>query len=630
MKIIKSIDNAVDKFIEYTGWLTALLLVLVALFIFIEIMARIVLRFSFFYFFELSIFATIILAFLGSAYCLKVGHHISVDILTSRFSAKTKAMLNIINAIIPISYFTVLAWKGWDWIYICLSQNVMEPTVIPLPRAVLVAAIPVGAILLIIQSIRLIIRNAHIIHRDDVDSKPVSKRFWDSPLTALFILIALYGISALLLFKVNIFIGLVFLLLVFLFSGMPVSFALGSVALFGLLIFFQGNTTKLVQIPIAAFAQMNSFNITALPLFILGGVIMARSNIAGGVFTLMERWLWRFPPSLMLAAIGASGVFCAITGSSVGATATMSKVCLPELFKRGYNRSFACGVVAGATVGSLIPPSLGLIAYGILTETSISQLFMSALVPGVILFTMYSIFVVLRMYFMKEKVVLPSKVSWSDRFSSLKDGFWGILTPIIILGGIYVGWFTPTEVAAVLVVYGLVVSFVIVRTLKLKDLREVLLDAVHTSLMILFIIIGAIVFGILISQGGIDRAVVEFAKTAGLTTGSVLVLFFVTLTVFGFFLDGASILLITLPVFYPLAMGLGIDPYWLAIFYIINLEVGLITPPVGLNLFVIRDISGEPFGSIIRGTFPFMLMLVSLLLIIYFFPQLVSWLPSTM
>ena len=217
-----------------------------------------------------------------------------------------------------------------------------------------------------------------------------------------------------------------------------------------------------------------------------------------------------------------------------------------------------------------------------------------------------------------------------EKVKSFKTGFWGLLAPIIVLSGIYFGIVTPTEAGGVLVVYALIVCVFITRSIRWQEFKTALLKSTNISLMILIIVAGASIYGAVVSQNQIMTVIVDFAKAINLNAQLFLILMFFIILVLGMFLESIAIMLITLPLSYPLAMSLGIDSIWFGVFYILNLEIALLTPPVGLNLFVIRGVTNYPLASIVRGTFPFLILMLLTLFIIYFFPQTVLWIPNTM
>ena len=570
----------------------------------------------------------VIFAFIGASYGLREGVHVRVELLRTNMSEQTNAALDILIYIVALAFFIILGWFGGEWAYDSYIYGVTSTAaVLKFPKWIVIAAIPVGCFLLCIQSLRMVISSIHNLAKAPLGAS--SSRLIGKPPVVLSIIIIALVIGVLLTFNVHLLVGLFFILLTLLFTGMPVAFALGAVGCLGVYLLF--GSAQFIQLPLTAF-KINSFPLTAAPLFILGGMLMSEAGLAERIFSCVEVWLRRIPSPLLIATVLSGGIFCAITGSSVAATAAMSAICLPLLFARGYNKSHSCGAVAGSTVGTLIPPSAGFILYGIIVDESISQLFIAGVIPAAILFSLYIVFILLRPRITrKERLEQPLQpASAKEKFEALKSGVWGLIAPVIVLGGIYRGLFTPTEAGGILVAYALVVGVFVLRTLKWKELRASILKSTHLSLMILCIISFAAIYGSVISQNRVMGAVIGVVEVMNLSPTLFLLIVFFILLILGMFLECVSIMLITLPLTFPVAMALGIHPLWFGVFYILNGEIGLLTPPVGLNLFVIKGVSGMPLSSIIRGTLPFLLIMLFTLVIIYLFPQTALWLPSTM
>ena len=286
-----------------------------------------------------------------------------------------------------------------------------------------------------------------------------------------------------------------FALLVLLAIGVPVAFSLGASGLLGMVLFMPGDGA-LEQIPILAYKALDDFVLCAVPLYILMSAILLKGKVGEDLFDLGNKWLRHLPGGLGIATIVACGIFAAITGSSVACAVTVGAIAIPEMLKRGYDRSVVLGAVAGGgTLGILIPPSIPMILYGSITGESIGQLFMSGVLPGVLM-TVFFIFIVV---YRSRHLKLEKKAPLSERFAALKGSIWGLLLPVIVVGGIYTGAFTPTEAAAVGTVYALFITFVIYRTLSVKDLPGILMETVGTSAMIFAIMIGASLFGFVLT-----------------------------------------------------------------------------------------------------------------------------------
>jgi C4-dicarboxylate transporter DctM subunit len=626
-KIIRGIDLGVDVIFTVTGQLISLFLICIALFVFANVVSRLAGQ-PLPWLFDVTCFSLVAFTFLGAGYGLREGFQVRVEVFTRHLSEGTRALLDIFVYAISVGFFVILGWTGWEWAYDSFVYGLTTTTaILKFPKWIIISVIPLGSFFLALQCLRIITTSIRHLLRY-APSSP-SQRFVDKPLTVSCLLILALMLGAILLIYVHPLAGMFFFLLTFLFAGMPVAFSLGTMGCLG--IYFLFGVSQFTQIPITAFQAVNSWPLTAAPLFILGGMLMSESKAAERIFAFVELWFRRIPSPLLVATILSGGVFCAITGSSVAATATMAAICLPILFERGYDKSLACGAVAGSTVGTLIPPSAGFILYGVVVDESIGQLFMAGVMPAAVLFLLYIVYVCGRSFFKSEEPEEPSQAtSWKTKFVFLRSAVWGLIAPIIVLGGIYFGIFTPTEAGGVLVVYALITGIFITRTLTWRELKRAALGTVSISLMVMSIVSFASIYSSLVAQHQVIREITAAVEVVNLPPAGFLFIVFLILLFLGMFLEAVAIMLLTLPLTYPIAMTLGINSLWFGVFYIINTEIGLLTPPVGLNLFVIKGVANEELVTIIRGTLPFILLMLLTLLIMYFIPQLATWIPGTM
>jgi len=415
------------------------------------------------------------------------------------------------------------------------------------------------------------------------------------------------------------------LLLGLLAIGLPVAFALGSAGVAGMALFMDLDTA-LAQLPILAYKSLDDFVLTAVPLYVLMSQILLEGHVGDDLFELGNKWLRHLPGGLGIATIVACSIFAAITGSSVACAVTIGSIAIPEMLKRGYKRSIVLGsVAAGGTLGILIPPSIPMILYGAITGESIGQLFMSGVVPGIIM-TLVFIFIVV--YKCRNQKLEPA-ASWSERISSLKSNFFGLMLPVLIIGGIYTGKFTPTEAAAVGTVYAMIVTFGIYRTLKFSDMKGILFKTVETSTMIFAIMIGATLFGFVMTILNVPQDLTGLVVEMNTSRWVVFIAINCLLLFLGCILESVSIMFITLPILYPIILQLGFDPIWFNVVMALNLELALITPPVGMNLFVLQGVSKDStMQEIVKGVAPFGLAMALEILFLCFFPQVCTWLPG--
>jgi C4-dicarboxylate transporter DctM subunit len=625
MKLAKVLDDLIYKFNVAIGYIFSTVLVLLAIFVFLNVVTRWV-GLSVPWLFAMSIITLIAFTFLTAAYTLGEGRHVTVDVVTMRLPEHSRISLEILGYIFCLIFSIILGWQGTKWLHIAyvmkITPGATSLSTIDIPYWIIILPVPLGAFLLTLQSLRLIVKRTHFLIKQDVDLK--------TSLVPVALVIVLFVIGILIAVHVSPIGGLFISLVVLFLGGTPVAFALGIIGTAGIF-FFAGGSSGLPQVPITAFSSVESFPLAALPLFVLIGTVVSYGGMAKALFSCTELLFRRVRGSLLIVTIATGAVICAITGSSVAATAMLTLLCLPVLLDRGFDRRLSCGTVGGASVGSLIPPSSALIVYGAVVEMSVGKLFMAALIPSLIIFGAFAVYVIILSYTNKEKFgKIAEAASWREKISSLKRAGPILFLPILILGGIYAGLFTATEAAGVAVIYGFSMVVVILRTLKWKELKEACLEGCHVSSMTIFILVGGMIFAIVVSQLKIAPTVVSLAETIGASRAIVIIVLFIALLIGGMFMSSMAMMLITLPVFYPLAMSAGIDGFWLGVFYTICIEIGLLTPPVGVNLFVIRGTSDIPFDDIVIGMVPFIGLLVLGIAMIYFFPQLCTWLPARM
>lgn len=415
---------------------------------------------------------------------------------------------------------------------------------------------------------------------------------------------------------------IIFLLVI----GMPVAFTLSVAGILGIIQFV--DVSFLSQVPVIAYKTLDSYVLTSVPLYILMSQIMLTGRVGSGLFELGSKWMGHLPGGLGIATIFACAIFAAISGSSVATAVTIGAMAIPEMLKRGYDRKLVVGsVAAGGTLGILIPPSIPMILYGTITDESVGKLFMSGVVPGALLTVLFICYIVFASW---DKPREP-RSSHAEKMKSLRENIWGLFLPVIIIGGIYTGIFTPTEAAAVGTVYALAITFFVYRSVTIQDMPAILRATIKTSCMIFSIMIGAMLFGYILTILQVPQALMRLVTEGDLNRGIVMLGINIMLLILGCVLETVSIILITLPMLYPIIKALGFDPIWFNVVLLINMELALITPPVGMNLFVIKGISEDSsIQDIIAGAAPFAAIMVFEILLLYFVPEIATWLPSVL
>jgi tripartite ATP-independent transporter DctM subunit len=373
------------------------------------------------------------------------------------------------------------------------------------------------------------------------------------------------------------------------------------------------------------------YSLTVIPLFILMGQFANYSKMGFEIYQTVYRWVGFLPGGLSMATVVACGGFAAISGSSLAAAATMGMVALPEMKRFKYDDALATGcIAAGGTLGILIPPSTVMIIYAILTELPIETLFIAGILPGLLLCGLF-VLTVYVMAKMKPELGPPGpKFTMKERVYSLKDT-WSMLTLFfIVIGGLYTGWFTPTEAAGV-GAFGALVITLVKRRLTWSNLTDSLAQTTRTTAMVFLILIGAHIFGYFLTLSEIPEQLSIMATEAGLNRYVILSIIILMYIVLGCFMEGLAIMVLTIPIIYPMVLDMGFDPIWFGVMITLVMEMSLITPPVGINVFIISGISKDvPMYTIFRGILPFWFAILACIIILMIFPEIALFLPNTM
>ena len=425
---------------------------------------------------------------------------------------------------------------------------------------------------------------------------------------------------------------LILLLFVCFAAGLEVALALGLVGVIGL-VWLKGWQIGLGVVGSIAWSNATNFNFVAVPLFVFMSAVLLHSGIGRSLYTAVARWVAILPGGLAVASVLACAIFAAVSGSSVATAATIGMIAIPEMERRGYARPLIVGsLAAGGTLGILIPPSIPMIIYGVMTETSVGKLYLAGVVPGIILTVAFAGYIV--GYALLWPGTAPhapeDRVPLREKLRSIGEVGPVVFLILVVLGSMYFGIVTPTEAAAL----GATVSLVLAGLaggLSRAGLVQALHDTVRTTAMIMLIIIFASIFSHVIALIGLPRALFGAVSELGLPPWALFALIFLFLLAIAYALEELSVMIIILPILFPLVTGLGFDPVWFGIIMVIWLEIGFITPPVGLNLFVIQGLlPGSGARDVTRGTTPFVLLMVLLVVLLFLAPPLALWLPRTM
>ena len=425
--------------------------------------------------------------------------------------------------------------------------------------------------------------------------------------------------------------SIIFVLVFLLLAGLPVAFALGSVAILFLVIF--DGVGSIDVIADTLFGSLGEFALLSIPMFILMGSAIASSRAGSDLYEALERWFYKVPGGLIISNIGACSIFAALSGSSPATCAAIGKMGIPEMQKRGYPDSLATGAIAaGGTLGILIPPSITMIVYGIATETSIGRLFMAGIIPGLMLtalFMAWSLYYAKRMGFHFK--IGDRGYSWKEKFEILPKIIPFLLIIILILYALYGGIATPSEAAGVGAFVCIALVVLIYKMWNLREHWEILKSAMRESVMILMIIGTAALFSYMMSSLYITQSLAEWIATLDVNPWVLLLSINVFLIVAGLFLPPVAVIIMTAPTLLPMIEMIGFDPIWFGVMLTLNMEIGLITPPVGLNLYVINSIAPDvKLPTILWGALPFMICMLIGIALLVMFPGLATWLPDYM
>ncbi|MDN4606255.1 TRAP transporter large permease [Sporosarcina highlanderae] len=401
-----------------------------------------------------------------------------------------------------------------------------------------------------------------------------------------------------------------------------------SLALSTMIVLFQSDF-NMTMVPQRIFTALDSFPMMAIPGFVLAGVILARGGISKYLIEALKSWVGHLSGGLAVVTILACMIFAAISGSSPATAAAIGSIMIPAMVNAGYDKKYSMGLVAaGGTLGILIPPSIPLIIYGITAEVSIGKLFMAGIIPGLLL---GGVLVVSAIFYAKKNGYgRGERATWAERGRHSLKAIWGAFLPFLILGSIYSGVVTPTESAVIAVFYGIIVSVFIYRELHWRDIRPIIVESINITAMIFLIIGAASLFGLYLTNAQIPQQIGAWIAESDVNKWIFIIAVNLLLFGMGMFLEAVSIILITLPILLPMLIHFDINLIHFAIIMTINMELGMITPPVGLNLFVVSGISKEKLGAVVKGVIPFIFLMIFVLVIVIIFPELSLWLTDRM
>ena len=413
------------------------------------------------------------------------------------------------------------------------------------------------------------------------------------------------------------------LLIVLMLSGMPISIALGLTVLTFL---FTLTDVPVQAVALKLFTGIEKFEIMAIPFFILAGNFLTHGGVARRMITFATSMVGHWHGGLALSGVLACALFAAVSGSSPATVVAIGSILLPAMIKQGYPKSFGAGVITtSGALGILVPPSIVMVMYSVSTNTSVGKLFVAGVIPGLLL----AFFLGLTTWVLARSKDYPRmpRSTWLQRWQAFRESVWGLLLIVVVMGGIYSGIFTPTEAAAMSAVYTFVIAVFVYRDLRLVQIGKVLLDSAAMSAMLLYIITNAVLFSFLMTSEGIPQAMAGWIMDQGLGQISFLLVVNLLLLLAGNVMEPSSIVLIMAPILFPVAVALGVDPVHFGIIMVVNMEIGMCHPPVGLNLYVASGITKMGITELTVAVLPWLFTMLGFLLLITYVPQLSLWLP---
>ncbi len=416
------------------------------------------------------------------------------------------------------------------------------------------------------------------------------------------------------------------LLTVFMLTGMPISIALGLTVLTFL---FTMTQVPLESVALKLFSGIEKFEIMAIPFFILAGNFLTHGGVARRMFNFATAMVGHWYGGLALGGVVACALFAAVSGSSPATVVAIGSILIPGMLKTGFPMRFGAAVIASSgALGILIPPSIVMVMYAVATNSSIGALFMAGVIPGLVMASMLGGIT----WYRARKFNYPRqpRATWRERWVTFKESAWGLMLIIVVMGGIYSGLFTPTEAAAMSAVYSFFVAVFIYKDMTVKDVPQVLLRSANMSAMLLYIITNAVMFSFILANENIPQLLTEWMVNRGFGQIVFLLMVNILLLMAGNFMEPSSIMLIFAPIIFPVAMQLGIDPIHLGVLMVVNMEIGMCTPPVGLNLYVTSGITKMGLTDVVIAVWPWLLTMLVFLVVVTYWPPLSIWLPKTL
>jgi tripartite ATP-independent transporter DctM subunit len=583
---------------------------------------------------ELTEYMMAIVVSFGLAYTAVHKGHVSVDLVISRLTDRVQALAKCITLLLCLGFFSVIAWRSVFYGEVLRSGGYTS-------SALYIPAYPFAYVVAFGSAMLCLVFLVNFLENLVKVTEKATRRSRAIALFAIFLVLLLFLTPIFgkkLLFQINsldagiIGIGL---LIAILFSGMPIGMVMGLVGFLGMA-YVGGTGAALTSMGSSPYTTASSYSLSVVPLFVLMGSFCFFSGLSRDLYNTAYKWLGHLPGGLAMATVGGCAGFAAVSGSSVATTATMGMVALPEMRRYKYDRMLATGcIAAGGSIGILIPPSIILVIYGILTEQSIGKLFLAGFIPGILeaVFYMITIYILCRI----NPLLGPrgEKSNLKQRLVSLKDT-WGVLALfLLVIGGIYVGIFTPTEAAGVgafgALLFALGMNLLGKRPFTWRNFVDSLLDTGKTTAMVFVILIGANILGYFLAITRLPFALSDFVAGLAVNRYLILALIILVYLFLGAIMSSMAMIVLTVPILFPVITALGFDPIWFGIIIVRVVEIGQITPPVGINVFIMQGIAKDiPMYDIFRGIVPFLMADILHVALLIAVPGIALFLPGLM
>ena len=660
-------DRTLSRLAAVTGLVSALGVLVMTGIVGYEVLSRSIFNEPTIWSAEISTYLLVAIAFLGLTTALRAGDHVQVELLLTSLPEPWPGRLLAFGDWLGLTMVTFTAWQMAFFNYFEFVNDTRNWGLLATPQWIPELPVTIGLVLFAAGLLLEIMRKSERIRSAlavvgltvalvlvllGLGAHPAgvfgTRLDWGSASIAIWITLAclaingpvmagavsatLVGLGAVFWLANGLGLAVIGALIVvtvlgLLTIGVRVALTLGIMGLLGLL--FLLPTPQLSVLAERSWNSVNTFTLTAVPMFVLMGALLIRSGVTREMFDAMGKWFGRTPGGLAHATVGASAVFAAVSGSSLATAATMGKVACPEMVSRGYNRRLTYGVVAaGATLGILIPPSIAMIIYGTTVGVPVTQLFMAGVIPGLLLSAGFMGCVLLWAFIHPDATPRGKSYSFGEKIRETLSILPFAVIILAVLGSLYAGIATPTEAGAVGATAS-VVMCVLRGMMSVRILYETALETARITSFLLLIVVGAAIMSWAFDFLQIPRTLVSTVEDASLPPWAVVLIIGLLYVVLGMFVESISMMLMTLPVTFPIMMSLGLDPIWFGVALVVMIELGLVTPPVGIVLFILRGVGGDvPLRDIVYGVLPFVIVILLFQILIYFVPELVLWLPE--